>query len=561
MKNEIIIKNAKENNLKGIDLTIPRDKLVLFTGISGSGKSSLAFDTIFAEGQRRYIESLSAYARQFLGQRAKPDVESIEGLSPAISIDQKTTSSNPRSTVGTVTEIYDYLRLLYARAGTPYCPECGREIKRQTVDQIADKVRALGAGAKIQILAPVVRSRKGEFLKLFESLKKQGFVRVNVDGEQRLLDEEIKLEKTYKHSISVVVDRLSVKEDMSRRLYDSLETALKLAEGLVIVKTRMFSFNSPFGACPDCTGLGFKREFDPDLVIPDKTKSLAGGAVKLMGFNLDGGVMQLYIKALAKRYGFDINTPVKDLPEEIMRILLWGNVGEPLLIEYQTRSFEGQYTKHWHGLIPTLERRYNESTSDTVRREYENYMVDRECPACQGRRLKKEVLSVKIGGKNIYELTQMSVDECVEFFNALELDETRTLIARMVLKEITARLNFLKDVGLNYLTLARSSGSLSGGEAQRIRLATQIGSGLVGVLYILDEPSIGLHQRDNEKLIGTLLHLRDLGNTLIVVEHDEDTIRAADFVVDVGPGAGVHGGEIVATGTPQEIMACPRSIT
>lgn len=387
MKNEIIIKNAKENNLKGIDLTIPRDKLVLFTGISGSGKSSLAFDTIFAEGQRRYIESLSAYARQFLGQMDKPDVESIEGLSPAISIDQKTTSSNPRSTVGTVTEIYDYLRLLYARVGTPYCPNCGKEIKRQTVDQIADKVAGLGQGAKIQILAPVVRGRKGEFQKLFESLKKQGFVRVNVDGEQRLLEEEIKLEKTYKHTISVVVDRLSVKEDMSQRLYDSLETALKLAEGLVVVKTedsetmyseklscpdcgvtleelepRMFSFNSPFGACPDCTGLGFKREFEPDLVIPDKTKSLSGGAVKLMGFNLDGGVMQLYFKALAKRYGFDLNAPVKDLPDEIMRILLWGNDGEPLSIEYQTRSFEGQYTKHWHGLIPTLERRYNEST-------------------------------------------------------------------------------------------------------------------------------------------------------------------------------------------------------
>ena len=554
MKNEIIIKNAKENNLKGIDLTIPRDKLVLFTGISGSGKSSLAFDTIFAEGQRRYIESLSAYARQFLGQMDKPDVESIEGLSPAISIDQKTTSSNPRSTVGTVTEIYDYLRLLYARVGTPYCPNCGKEIKRQTVDQIADKVAGLGQGAKIQILAPVVRGRKGEFQKLFESLKKQGFVRVNVDGEQRLLEEEIKLEKTYKHTISVVVDRLSVKEDMSQRLYDSLETALKLAEGLVVVKTedsetmyseklscpdcgvtleelepRMFSFNSPFGACPDCTGLGFKREFEPDLVIPDKTKSLSGGAVKLMGFNLDGGVMQLYFKALAKRYGFDLNAPVKDLPDEIMRILLWGNDGEPLSIEYQTRSFEGQYTKLWHGLIPTLERRYNESTSDTVRREYENYMVDRECPTCHGKRLKKEVLSVKIGGKNIYELTQMSVEECAAFFENLRLDETKTLIARMVLKEINARLKFLKDVGLDYLTLARSSGSLSGGEAQRIRLATQIGSGLVGVLYILDEPSIGLHQRDNEKLIDTLLHLRDLGNTLIVVEHDEDTIRAADF--------------------------------
>ena len=562
MKNEIIIKNAKENNLKGIDLTIPRDKLVLFTGISGSGKSSLAFDTIFAEGQRRYIESLSAYARQFLGQMDKPDVESIEGLSPAISIDQKTTSSNPRSTVGTVTEIYDYLRLLYARVGTPYCPNCGKEIKRQTVDQIADKVAGLGQGAKIQILAPVVRGRKGEFQKLFESLKKQGFVRVNVDGEQRLLEEEIKLEKTYKHTISVVVDRLSVKEDMSQRLYDSLETALKLAEGLVVVKTedsetmyseklscpdcgvtleelepRMFSFNSPFGACPDCTGLGFKREFEPDLVIPDKTKSLSGGAVKLMGFNLDGGVMQLYFKALAKRYGFDLNAPVKELPDEIMRILLWGNDGEPLSIEYQTRSFEGQYTKHWHGLIPTLERRYNESTSDTVRREYENYMVDRECPTCHGKRLKKEVLSVKIGGKNIYELTQMSVGECAAFFENLRLDETKTLIARMVLKEINARLKFLKDVGLDYLTLARSSGSLSGGEAQRIRLATQIGSGLVGVLYILDEPSIGLHQRDNEKLIDTLLHLRDLGNTLIVVEHDEDTIRAADFVVEAGPGS------------------------
>ena len=584
---EIIIKNAKENNLKNVSITIPRDKLVLFTGISGSGKSSLAFDTIFAEGQRRYVESLSAYARQFLGQMDKPDVESIEGLSPAISIDQKTTNNNPRSTVGTVTEIYDYLRLLYARIGTPYCPNCGKEISRQTVDQIADKIMEYPEGTRVQILAPVVRSRKGEYRNLLENLKKQGFARVRVDGENYTLDDEIVLDKQKKHSISVVVDRIVVKPNIQQRLFDSLETAIKLAEGLVCAQTdteeilfstkyscpdcgiaieelepRMFSFNSPFGACPDCLGLGFKQRLDENLVIPDKTKSLNDGAVRLMGFSIDAGTrMDMYFSALAEHYGFDRDVPVCDLPKEIYDVIMYGSNGEKIHFEYTSRSFSGRYDSPWEGIIPMMERRYKESTSDYAKREYEKYMVSTPCSTCNGKRLKKEVLSVKIADKNIWEICQLSLDKLKDFFDKLELTPTKATIANILLKEIKARINFLCDVGLDYLTLNRSAGSLSGGEAQRIRLATQIGSGLTGVLYILDEPSMGLHQRDNQKLIETLCNLRDLGNTVIVVEHDEDTIRSADFVVDLGPGAGVHGGEVVACGTPQDIMDCSESLT
>lgn len=584
---EIKIKNAKENNLKGISLNIPRDKLVLFTGISGSGKSSLAFDTIFAEGQRRYVESLSAYARQFLGQMDKPDVESIEGLSPAISIDQKTTSNNPRSTVGTVTEIYDYLRLLYARVGTPYCYECGKEISRQTIDQITDRIIELGEGEKIQVLAPVVRSRKGEFRSQLENYKKQGFYRVNIDGQQRTLDEDIVLDKQIKHNISVVVDRLVIKNDINQRLVDSLETAIKLADGLVVVLTeqkdilfstkyacpdcgvvieelepRMFSFNSPFGACPECTGLGFKQEFDEDLIIPDKAKSLNNGAIKLMGFNIDAGTwMDTYISALSRRYEFSRNTPIKDLPKDIYDIIMQGNGGEKIKFDYTGKTFNGNYIADWEGILPMMRRRYRESSSEYVKREYENYMVTTPCQQCNGKRLKKEILSIKIEGKNIWELCEMPIDKMSTFFEELVLDNTKAMIAHMLLKEIKARLKFLRDVGLDYLTLNRPSGTLSGGEAQRIRLATQIGSGLTGVLYILDEPSIGLHQRDNRRLIETLCHLRDLGNTVIVVEHDEDTIMAADYIVDIGPGAGIHGGEVVVAGSPFDIMACEKSIT
>mgnify|MGYP004667819165 CR=1 FL=1 len=587
MREDIFVKNAKVNNLKGIDVSVPRDKLVVFTGLSGSGKSSLAFDTIFAEGQRRYVESLSAYARQFLGQMDKPDVEYIEGLSPAISIDQKTTSSNPRSTVGTVTEIYDYLRLLFARIGTPFCYRCGKEISRQTVDQICDKVMGLGDGKRIMILAPVVRGRKGEFQKLFQQYAKSGFARVKVDGNVYELEEEIKLDKNRKHSVSVVVDRLVVRADMQKRLFDSVETALKLAEGLVTVdcegtetlfsekftcpdcgvtieelEPRLFSFNSPFGACPECHGLGFKTEMDEDLIIPDKTKSLNEGAVRLLGFSMDAGsMMRSYFEALAKHYGFSTDTPVNQLPKKIYHVLLYGSDGEAIEMSYNTRSFSGSYQKEWEGLLPMFTRRYRESTSDFVRTEYEKYTTIKPCPLCEGKRLKKEALAVKVGGKNIYELCQLSVDDLVLFFRRLELSETQRKIAELVLKEINARLKFLTDVGLGYLTLGRSSGTLSGGEAQRIRLATQIGSGLMGVLYILDEPSIGLHQRDNDKLIETLKHLRDLGNTLIVVEHDEDTIRAADHIIDIGPGAGVHGGKLVATGSVADIIACPESIT
>lgn len=581
---EIIVKNAKENNLKSVSVTIPRDKLVVFTGLSGSGKSSLAFDTIFAEGQRRYMESLSSYARQFLGLMEKPDVESIEGLSPAISIDQKTTSSNPRSTVGTVTEIYDYLRLLFARAGTPYCPHCGHEIKKTGVDQICDRVAAYPVGTKLQILAPVVRGRKGEFAKLFEQLKKQGFVRVIVDGNPYTLDEEIKLEKNIKHNISVVVDRLVVKDEMNSRLAESVETALKLADGLMVVSTgdeettfsdkfacpecgftieemepRSFSFNSPFGACPECSGLGFKQEFDERLILPDDSKSLHGNAIRLLGFNLGAASwMRMLFDALADKYGFSCDVPVRELPKSVYNTIMYGNGGEALTCYLDDgRSFNTT----WEGIIPMMTRRHAECKSDWTRQEYEKFMVDKPCSKCHGKRLKDEILAVKVGGLNIWEVGELSVVKALDFFETLALDETKAKIAYLVLKEIKARLRFLVDVGLGYLTLNRSAGTLSGGEAQRIRLATQIGSGLTGVLYILDEPSIGLHQRDNAKLIATLTKLRDVGNTLIVVEHDEDTIRAADFVVDVGPGAGVHGGEIVCAGTVQDVMNCPESIT
>lgn len=581
---EIIVKNAKENNLKSVSVTIPRDKLVVFTGLSGSGKSSLAFDTIFAEGQRRYMESLSSYARQFLGLMEKPDVESIEGLSPAISIDQKTTSSNPRSTVGTVTEIYDYLRLLFARVGTPYCPHCGHEIKKTGVDQICDRVAAYPVGTKLQILAPVVRGRKGEFAKLFEQLKKQGFVRVIVDGNPYTLDEEIKLEKNIKHNISVVVDRLVVKDEMNSRLAESVETALKLADGLMVVSTgdeettfsdkfacpecgftieemepRSFSFNSPFGACPECSGLGFKQEFDGRLILPDDSKSLHGNAIRLLGFNLGAASwMRMLFDALADKYGFSCDVPVRELPKSVYNTIMYGNGGEALTCYLDDgRSFNTT----WEGIIPMMTRRHAECKSDWTRQEYEKFMVDKPCSKCHGKRLKDEILAVKVGGLNIWEVGELSVVKALDFFETLALDETKAKIAYLVLKEIKARLRFLVDVGLGYLTLNRSAGTLSGGEAQRIRLATQIGSGLTGVLYILDEPSIGLHQRDNAKLIATLTKLRDVGNTLIVVEHDEDTIRAADFVVDVGPGAGVHGGEIVCAGTVRDIMNCPESIT
>ena len=577
MKDKIVIKNAKENNLKSVSLTIPKDKMVVFTGISGSGKSSLAFDTIFAEGQRRYVESLSAYARQFLGQMDKPDVESIEGLSPAISIDQKTTSHNPRSTVGTVTEIYDYLRLLFARIGTPYCPNCGKEICKTTVDQISDRVFQLEQGSRVQILAPMVRSRKGEHQKLIDDVKKAGFVRLFVDGKAYTVDDKIDLEKNIKHSISVVVDRLVVKDGIQTRLADSIETAQKLADGLVIIKTdveetlysdkyscpdcgitieelepRMFSFNSPFGACPECTGLGFKQKFDVNLIVPDMTKSISQGAIKVMGFNFDmSGWLYSKVEQLAKNYNFSLDTPFEQLSQEAVDVLMYG--------EKYAEGFSS-YERPFEGILNTMERRY-QGASEWAKRMYEDYMTQTECPVCHGKRLKKEVLSVKINGLNIDDVCQLSVKNCLDFFENIQLDQTKAKIAYMVLKEIKARLNFLLDVGLGYLTLARSSSSLSGGEAQRIRLATQIGSGLTGILYILDEPSIGLHQRDNDKLIASLKNLRDLGNTLIIVEHDEDTIRSADHIVDVGVGAGVHGGEIVVQGTLDDVCNCPQSLT
>ncbi len=588
MKDYLVIKGARENNLKNIDVTIPRDKLVVLTGLSGSGKSTLAFETIYAEGQRRYVESLSSYARMFLGQMEKPDVDLIDGLSPAISIDQKTTSHNPRSTVGTVTEIYDYFRLLFARVGVPHCPNCGREIARQTIDQITDKVMALPSGSKILINAPVVRGKKGEYTKNFESYRKSGYARVEVDGVVYDLGEEIKLDKNIKHNISVVIDRLVVKEGIEKRLFDSLEAAIKLADGLVVVQVvdgetllfstkyscpdcnisieeiepRLFSFNNPFGACPECHGLGFRNEVDPELVVKDKNKTLREGAMTVSGWNLDSSKMtEMYFSSLARHYGFSLDVPVKDLPADIYNMILYGNGGEKLKMEYSTRTFSGSYESSWEGVIPNLERRYRETTSDYTKSEIERYMTVRPCNTCHGKRLKKEALAVTVCGKNISELTDMSVVELYDFVEQIKLSETNALIAQPIVKEIKARLNFLKDVGLGYLNLSRTANTLSGGEAQRIRLATQIGSGLTGVLYILDEPSIGLHQRDNEKLLATLKKLRDLGNTLIVVEHDEDTMRAADFIVDIGPKAGVHGGEVVATGSVEDIMNEPRSIT
>lgn len=584
------IKGAREHNLKNIDIKLPRDKFIVVTGLSGSGKSSLAFDTIYAEGQRRYVESLSAYARQFLGQMEKPDVDLIEGLSPAISIDQKTTARNPRSTVGTVTEIHDYLRLLYARAGEVYCTKCGKKISRQTVDQMVDRVMKSPEGTKLMILAPVIRAKKGEHKKVLENLAKDGYVRAVVDGETHELDEEFNLEKQKKHSISAVIDRIIVKPESTQRATDSIETALRMAGGLVIIKNmdtgeetlmnenfacadcgvsieelspRMFSFNSPFGACPECTGLGMLMKIDPDLIVPDKTKTLREGAVKASGWNFGavGTIAKNYLDAMMKRYHFDMDTPYEDLPDEVKHALLYGTNGEKLRVEYDGMGGSGYYNAAFEGIIPNLERRYQETTSEYMKSEIEGYMVETPCPVCEGKRYKPETLAVKIGGKNIAELSDLSVRAAREFLNTVELDYKQKMIAEQILKELNARFDFLINVGLDYLTLSRAAGTLSGGEAQRIRLATQIGSGLVGVLYILDEPSIGLHQKDNDKLLKTLKNLRDLGNTLIVVEHDEETMLNADYVVDIGPGAGEHGGKVVAEGTPKQIMANKKSIT
>ncbi len=587
MNSYIEIKGAKVHNLKNIDLSIPRDKLVVFTGLSGSGKSSLAFDTIFAEGQRRYVESLSSYARQFLGQMDKPDVESIDGLSPSISIDQKTTSHNPRSTVGTVTEIYDYLRLLFARIGIPHCPECGKEIYSITVDQIVDKILTKDIGARIMIMAPVVRGRKGEYHKQLEELRKSGYVRVKVDGDIYSLDDEIKLERYKKHDIYVIIDRLIIKDDINRRLTDSVEAALKLGEGLVIIEEegkeelystkyscpdcdislgeitpRMFSFNSPYGACSACMGLGSKNEIDIDKLIPDKSLPLSQGAIKVSGWKLDmGRIAYMQFRALSRKYNFSMNTPYKDLPENIKNIILYGNDGEKLKMKWQSDRFNAEYHSDYEGIVNNLMRRYSQTTSEGVKRDIERLMISNPCEVCEGKRLTKQVLSIRINGRNISEVTDMPIDRLPLFFDSLKLNNRESLIAKSILKEIKARINFLIDVGLSYLTLSRSSGTLSGGEAQRIRLATQIGSGLMGVVYILDEPSIGLHQRDNRRLISTLKRLRDLGNTLIVVEHDEETIRDADYIVDIGPFAGIHGGEIVATGDLNDIMENKKSIT
>ena len=590
MNDKIIIKGAKEHNLKNINLEIPRDKLVVITGLSGSGKSSLAFDTLYAEGQRRYVESLSSYARQFLGLMEKPDVESIEGLSPAISIDQKTTSKNPRSTVGTVTEIYDYIRLLYARVGTPYCPNCGKKIEKQSIDQIVDNVMKIKEGTRIQILAPVVRGRKGEYTKLFEDLQKDGFARVRVDGEVYDLSDEIKLDKNKKHEIEVVVDRLVIKEDIVGRLTESIETALKQADNLVLIDIvgekqvlyscnyacpdcgfsfpeltpRMFSFNNPYGACPKCSGIGYLMKIDEDLIIPDKTKTLYDG-VKAFGASTmkKGDTMaKMYFESVGKHYGIDIkNKKIKDLPKDFINKILYGTENDEIDFEYTSSLGTRKFKAPFEGVIPTLERRHNETKSQGMRDFYEMYMSELPCDECNGARLKKEILSIKVGGININEMTDLSVKSLQEFLRKLELTDSQKMIAEMILKEIDARLQFLIDVGLEYLTLSRSAGTLSGGEAQRIRLATQIGSGLTGVLYILDEPSIGLHQRDNDKLIATLKKLRDLGNSLLVVEHDEDTMYAADQIIDIGPGAGVHGGQVMAQGTAEEIKNVPTSIT
>ena len=587
MKEEIFVKGAKENNLKNIDVHIPRGTLTVFTGLSGSGKSTLAFDTIFAEGQRRYMESLSSYARQFLGMMEKPDVESIDGLSPAISIDQKTTSHNPRSTVGTVTEIYDYLRLLFARVGTPHCPKCGREISRRSVDEIADRVMELPGGSKILVTAPVVRGRKGEFVKELAGYRKSGYARVKIDGSVYDLQEEIKLDKNVKHNVSVVVDRLVVKDGILKRLTESLETALKLADGLVVIdcdgeetlyssryacpdcnlsieeiEPRLFSFNTPWGACPTCTGLGFQQSVDADLICPDRTKTLREGAIRISGWNLDSStVTQMYLEGLSKHYGFSLDVPVKDLPQEVFDLLMYGNGGEKIQLDYRSRTFHSNYTSAWEGFVNNLQRRYAQTSSVGVKWDIERYMRTSECPACRGKRLKQEALAVTVGGKNIAEVCDMPVRRIAQYLDDLRLTPTQSAIANVILKEIRSRLNFLVGVGLDYLTLSRNASTLSGGESQRIRLATQIGSALTGVLYILDEPSIGLHQRDNEKLLASLKGLRDIGNTLIVVEHDEDTMRAADYLVDIGPKAGVHGGEVVACGTLQDVMNEPRSIT
>lgn len=586
----IKIRGANENNLKNLDVDIPRNELVVLTGLSGSGKSSLAFDTIYAEGQRRYMESLSSYARQFLGQMEKPDVESIEGLSPAISIDQKSTNRNPRSTVGTVTEIYDYFRLLYARVGIPHCPKCGREIRKQTVDQMVDHIMGLPERSRIQLLAPVVRGRKGTHAKLLEQAKKSGYVRVQIDGNLYELSEEIKLDKNIKHNIEIVVDRLIVKEGIEKRLTDSIETVLNLAEGRLVVDTmdgnqinfsqsfacpdcgisideiepRSFSFNNPFGACPSCFGLGYRMEFDVDLMIPDRSLSISEGAITVMGWQSctdKGSFTRAILDALAKEYGFDLDTPFEEYPQHIQDVLIHGTNGKEVKVHYKGQRGEGVYDVAFEGIVKNVERRYRETGSDTMKQEYESFMRITPCPSCKGQRLKPEALAVTVGDKNIHEVTSMSIECLQEFLNHLELTPTQQIIGEQVLKEIRARVGFLVNVGLDYLTLARATGTLSGGEAQRIRLATQIGSGLVGVAYILDEPSIGLHQRDNDKLLATLKHLRDLGNTLIVVEHDEDTMRAADCVVDIGPGAGEHGGQLVAIGTAEEIMQNPNSIT
>ncbi|QUH25685.1 excinuclease ABC subunit UvrA [Serpentinicella alkaliphila] len=590
-RDKIIIRGAKEHNLKNIDLEIPRDKFVVLTGLSGSGKSSLAFDTIYAEGQRRYIESLSAYARQFLGQMEKPDVEYIEGLSPAISIDQKTTSKNPRSTVGTVTEIYDYLRLLFARVGTPHCPKCGIEISQMTVEQIVDKILLLEEGTKIQMLAPVIRGKKGEHTKVLEEIKKSGFVRVRVDGEVYDINDDIKIEKNKKHNIDVVVDRIVIKEGIAQRLADSAETVLKMSEGLVKVDViggeellfstkfacpehgigieemapRMFSFNSPFGACSECNGIGHKKIVDEDLVIPNKNLSLRQGAVDPWSGSTGNNENTYYYKmifSLAEQYNVDVDMPVKDLPEDFIKDLLYGTSGKKVQFEFES-MYNGLkiYSAPFEGVIPNLERRYMETNSDYSREKIEEYMSESPCSQCKGARLKEEALAVTVGNHNIFQVTQMSVKEAVNYMNGLLLDDRKQFIAEQIVKEIKGRLNFLKDVGLDYLSLSRNAGTLSGGEAQRIRLATQIGSSLVGVLYILDEPSIGLHQRDNDRLLKTLRHLTDIGNTVIVVEHDEDTMFEADHIIDIGPGAGIHGGNVMAQGTVHDIIACEESIT
>ncbi len=590
MNDKIIIQGARENNLKNISLTIPRDKLIVFTGLSGSGKSSLAFDTIYAEGQRRYVESLSSYARQFLGQMDKPDVDAIDGLSPAISIDQKTTSKNPRSTVGTVTEIYDYLRLLWARAGTPHCPKCGREIRRQTIDQIVDRVEMLGEGTRFLILSPVIRGKKGEHQKVFEDARRSGFSRVRVDGIAYDLTEEISCEKNKKHNIELVVDRLVLKEGLRRRLTDSIETACAHSGGLVIIELpataeeltfsqnyacedcgislselepRMFSFNNPAGACPDCTGLGFQLVADPDLVIPDKSKSILDGAIQASGWSSarTDSVFRMYFEALAQKYRFSLTEPFEKLPPEAVDVILYGTRGEKLRMTYNRGNGMGILEQPFEGIMNNISRRFRETQSDAARKELEECMTSAPCPSCHGNRLSALARAVTVGGIGIMDFCAMSVEKELEFMASLHLEGNLAVIAEQIVKEIRTRLQFLKDVGLGYLTLSRAAGTLSGGESQRIRLATQIGSSLMGVLYILDEPSIGLHQRDNDKLLATLKHLRDQGNTLIVVEHDEDTMRAADFIVDVGPGAGSHGGEIVATGTLEDIIACENSLT